>query len=108
MNDQLLLSYKILMQRSALAVQKGFDELRVSPRRARINNPIAVEESFTILAKNLYQRECQQCHAETGKADSPVAAASNKSVADLVSSEVLQQSDGVIRYRLYDHTVRLP
>ncbi|MEE9423189.1 MAG: c-type cytochrome, partial [Gammaproteobacteria bacterium] len=104
MKNQLLFSYKIVMailvvfyiQGSALAGNKGSDEWKISPRKARIDNPITVDESSLATGKDLYLRECQQCHGETGQGDGPVAAALNNMVADLTSPEVLKQSDGAI------------
>lgn len=92
----LAILFSILVQESALAAQDGSDEWRVSPRKARVANPIAAEESSIVLGKKLYLQECQQCHGETGKGDGPVAAALTKSAANLSSAEVLQQSDGAI------------
>ncbi|MEE9413145.1 MAG: c-type cytochrome, partial [Methylococcales bacterium] len=104
MNKQLLFSYTITMaivylffiQGSALAGQSGSDEWSVSPRKARIDNPMTADAFSLATGKDLYQRECLLCHGETGKGDGPVAAALNNTVANLTSSEVLQQPDGVI------------
>lgn len=104
MKITLLQTYKIVMaiaclilvQASALAAQQSADEWRVSPRKAKIENPVAAEDSSITLGKNLYLRECQQCHGESGKGDGPVSAALDKSAANLTSSDVLQQSDGAI------------
>jgi len=86
----------LLIQEPATAEPKPADEWRVSPRLARIENPIAADSSSLEMGKDLYPRECQQCHGETGKGDGPVAAVLDRKVANLTSSEVLQQSDGAI------------
>jgi len=86
----------ILIQRPATAEQERSNNWRVSPRLARIENPITAEASSLAMGKNLYLRECQQCHGQTGKGDGPVAAALGNTVANLTSSEVLGQSDGAI------------
>ncbi len=104
MKNILLNSYKIamsisflfLVQASALAAQQSADEWRVSPRKAKIENPIVAEDSSITVGKNLYLRECQQCHGESGKGDGPVSAALEKAAANLTSSGVLQQTDGAI------------
>ncbi len=90
------ISFLFLVQASALATQQSANTWRVSPRKARIENPVAAEDSSIALGKNLYLRECQQCHGESGKGDGPVSAALDKSAANLTSSGVLQQSDGAI------------
>ena len=86
----------ILIQKPATAEQERSNNWRVSPRLARIANPITADASSVAMGKNLYLRECQQCHGKTGKGDGPVAAALGNTVANLTSSEVLGQSDGAI------------
>ena len=90
------ISFLILVQTSALAAQQSANNWRVSPRKAKIENPIAAEDASITLGKNLYLRECQQCHGESGKGDGPVSAALDKSAANLTSTGVLQQTDGAI------------
>ncbi len=90
------ISFLILVQTSALAAQQSAAEWRVSPRKAKIENPVAAEDASITLGKNLYLRECQQCHGESGKGDGPVSAALEKSAANLTSAGVLQQTDGAI------------
>ena len=86
----------ILIQKPATAEQERSNNWRVSPRLARIANPITADASSVAMGKNLYLRECQQCHGKTGKGDGPVVAALGNTVANLTSSEVLGQSDGAI------------
>lgn len=86
----------ILIQTPATAEQERSNNWRVSPRLARIENPITADAGSVAMGKNLYLRECQQCHGPTGKGDGPVAAVLGKTVANLTSSEVLGQSDGAI------------
>ncbi len=64
----------ILTQKPATAEQERSNNWRVSPRLARIENPITADASSVAMGKNLYLRECQQCHGQTGKGDEgPVA-----------------------------------
>jgi mono/diheme cytochrome c family protein len=86
----------ILIPEPATAEQERSNEWRVSPRLARIENPITPDTSSLATGKNLYLRECQQCHGETGKGDGAIGAYLDKKVANLTSSEVLGQPDGAI------------
>ncbi|MGZ8136709.1 MAG: c-type cytochrome [Methylococcaceae bacterium] len=86
----------LLMQGPVLAEEGQSDKWRVSPRLAKIENPIAPDATSLASGKELYLRECQQCHGEIGKGDGAIAAYLGKKAADLTSSEVLDQSDGAI------------
>ncbi len=86
----------IFIQGSSVAQETSSDLWRVSPRKAKIKNPVLADASSLTAGKDLYLRECQQCHGESGKGDGPVAAALGNRVANLTSSKVLEQSDGAI------------
>lgn len=91
-----------------MAEQEGSDKLRVSPRLARIVNPITPDASSLATAKNLYLRECQQCHGETGKGDGPIAAYLGKKVANLTSPDILGQPDGAIYTKIRTGRAQMP
>ena len=59
----------MLMQEPAMAEQERPDKWRISPRLAKIENTIAPDASSLAIGKNLYLREYQQCHGDTGKGD---------------------------------------
>ena len=61
-----------------MAEQERPDKWRVSPRLAKIENPIVLDTSSVTTGKNMYLRECQQCHGETGKGDGAMAAVLGK------------------------------
>ncbi|NOT11697.1 MAG: c-type cytochrome [Methylococcaceae bacterium] len=96
----------MLMSDLTFAEQVTSDSWRVSPRLAKIANPVAADLSSSTTGKNLYLRECQQCHGETGKGDGAIAAFLGKKVANLTSTEVLRQTDGAIFNKI--RTGRMP
>ena len=96
----MLLAILMLIQESAIAEQKSATEWRVSPRKAKILNPIVAEESSITQGTKLYQQECQECHGETGKGDGPEAADLDKSAKDFTNAEMWQQPDGAIYWKI--------
>ena len=86
----------ILASYSPFAQSESKEEWRVSPRLARIENPLAQDSDSIETGKKIFARECSQCHGESGKGDGPIAQALGNIVADLTSEKVLAQSDGAI------------
>ena len=84
------------LQTATVAGQEPSDNWRVSPRLAGTQNPVEPNAAAVASGKKLYQRECLQCHGETGKGDGAMAAYMGKKVADLTSAEILAQSDGAL------------
>ncbi|MFA5982649.1 MAG: c-type cytochrome [Methylococcaceae bacterium] len=82
------------------------DKWRVSPRLASTENPIAADDESRSTGKEIYQRECSQCHGEAGKGDGAIAPFMDIKVADLTSNEVINQPDGAIYTKI--RTGRLP
>lgn len=101
-----MLSGLCLISQLSLAEPSTPAPWRVSPRLAGTPNPISADEESKGEGKTLYQRECSQCHGETGKGDGPIAPYMEKRVADLTSNEVLSQPDGAIFTKI--RTGRLP
>jgi len=92
----------------APAAQGVSGNWRISPRLARIENPIAQDASSLNTGKELYQRECLQCHGESGKGDGPIAAYLDKKAADLTNSGILGQSDGAIYTKIRTGRTPMP
>ncbi len=102
-----LFLFLLLIQGSVLAEQTSSNKWKVSPRMARVDNPVTANVSSIDAGKKLYQQECQQCHGDTGKGDGPIAAAL-PNVANLVSPEVLKQSDGAIYSKIRTGRAAMP
>ena len=73
---------------------------RVSPRKAKIANPIAADQVSVDQGKQLYQRECENCHGKTGLGDGPEAADLDKKVPDFTNADMWAQTDGAIRWKI--------
>ncbi|MGH8548717.1 MAG: c-type cytochrome [Methylococcales bacterium] len=104
----------VFLVSSILAPQPGSageslaNQWLVSPRLARIENPIAPDSSSINTGKNLFLRECLQCHGESGKGDGPVAAYLGVKVANLTSPEFLKQPDGAIYTKIRNGRTSMP
>ena len=68
----------------------------VSPRLAKIPNPIEGNALAIRAGKQIYDRECILCHGESGKGDGPISSSLQEKVADLTSEMFLGQSEGSI------------
>ena len=98
----------IFIQGPTEAQETNTNTWRVSPRKAKIQNPVLADASSLATGKNLYLRECQQCHGATGKGDGPAAAALGNRVANLRRPEMLQQSDGAIYTKIRTGRTPMP
>lgn len=85
---------------SVSAQEKSQDGWRVSPRKAKIINPIPADDASLALGKKIYQRECLECHGETGKGDGPEASDLEKTVGDFTDPKMREQSDGAIFWKI--------
>jgi mono/diheme cytochrome c family protein len=75
-------------------------EWKVSPRKAKIKNPIAADAASVAQGKEIYVNECQNCHGETGKGDGPEAKDLDKEVKDFLTPGLWDQTDGAIRWKI--------
>ena len=85
---------------SVSAQEKSQDGWRVSPRKAKIINPIPADDASLALGKKIYQRECLECHGKTGKGDGPEASELEKTVGDFTDPKMREQSDGAIFWKI--------
>ncbi|WDE01287.1 c-type cytochrome [Thalassomonas actiniarum] len=73
---------------------------RVSARKAKIKNPIPIDEASVSMGKEIYQRECQECHGTNGNGDGPEAAKLDKMVKDFAEDGMWAQTDGAIYWKI--------
>ena len=73
---------------------------RVSERKAKIKNPIAVDPVSVSQGKEIYLRECLECHGTAGNGDGPEAAKLDKSVKDFADEGMWAQTDGAIYWKI--------
>lgn len=85
----------------SVAYAAGKDKAwRVSPRKARIENPIAADAQSIAQGKKIYVQECENCHGKTGLGDGSEAKDLDKKVRDFNNPEMWKQSDGAIFWKI--------
>jgi mono/diheme cytochrome c family protein len=67
---------------------------------ARKKNPIAPNELSRAAGKAVYSQQCLDCHGASGKGDAASAVDLNPRPRDLTESEVGQQSDGALFWKI--------
>ena len=68
-------------------------------RAARKKNPVAATEESLKKGKQIYLKECQDCHGSTGKGDGP-AAKDIPEIPDLALPRIQKQTDGELFYKI--------
>ena len=82
------------------AYQEKPKNWRVSARKSKIKNPIPIDDSSVVLGKEIYLRECQECHGDNGNGDGPEAAKLDKAVKDFSTEDMWVQTDGAIYWKI--------
>lgn len=81
------------------APKKDTGVWRVSPRKARMQNPIPANKPSIALGKKIYEKECLECHGKTGKGDGPEATDLEKEVGDFTDPKMWEQTDGALFWK---------
>lgn len=84
------------------------DIWRVSPRLSKQENPVPLNSSSIASGKKIYERDCQQCHGNTGQGNGEMASFLGTKVADLTSKEFLAQSNGAIFTKIRSGRAPMP
>ena len=71
-----------------------------------MKNPYAGKE--TPQAKELYTKNCTQCHGPKGKGDGPKAEELEKAVEDISTAKFNEQSDGSIFWKITEGKKPMP
>ncbi len=66
----------------------------------RLKNPLAFSEEVLKKGEKIFQSLCVSCHGQDGKGDSNMLKTLNPPPADLTSSQVQQQPDGAIFWKI--------
>ena len=75
---------------------------------AKYNNPIPVSEKSLEQGKTVFYQYCYSCHGMEGKGNGPGAEFTGKPVADLTSSKVREQKDGVLFWKITEGNIPRP
>ena len=77
------------------------DETWVAPARAgQKSNPLQPTTDVLKHGKELFHRDCEQCHGKVGKGDGPQSFSLEKHPADLSSARVQTQPDGAFFWKM--------
>lgn len=98
----------MLVPETAAAKKAPVETWLVSPRLAKIKNPLTPDSTALAATKKLYLRECSQCHGDSGAGDGPVSAFLDKKAADLTSKTFLAQPDGAIYTKIRTGRTPMP
>jgi len=77
-------------------------------RVSRWKNPLATNENSIAEGKKLYAQECLICHGPEGKGDGRVARILDVSPADLSDTNLWQQTDRTLRWKISEGRVEMP
>ena len=81
----------------------------VAPARAaRRANPLPATPDAIKRGRDLFIRECQQCHGKAGRGDGPQASSLLPHPADLASERVQSQSDGALYWKMTEGRGLMP
>jgi mono/diheme cytochrome c family protein len=80
----------------------------VSDRVAHWKNPLATNENSLAEGKTLYEQECLICHGPEGKGDGREARNLDVSPADLSGTNIWQQTDGALCWKISEGKVPMP
>lgn len=73
----------------------------VAPERASHRaNPLPPTADALKRGRNLFHRDCEQCHGKAGHGDGPLAVSLLPRPADLASEHVQSQSDGALFWKM--------
>jgi mono/diheme cytochrome c family protein len=77
------------------------DNSWVAPARASQRaNPLQPTTDVVKHGKELFHRDCEQCHGKAGRGDGPQAFSLEKHPADLASERVQSQADGAFFWKM--------
>ena len=71
-------------------------------------NPFAANESSLERGAKSYRIDCMRCHGKAGKGDGPSAMKIDKTVADLSSAKVQNQTDGELFWKISEGRKPMP
>jgi mono/diheme cytochrome c family protein len=77
------------------------DNSWIAPERASHRaNPLLPTTDVLKHGKELFQRDCEQCHGKAGRGDGPQSFSLEKHPADLASERVQSQADGAFYWKM--------
>ena len=75
-------------------------EWRISPRKAKKENPLAADAASLAKGYEIFMAECESCHGRAGRGDGPEAQDLEATVPDLTVHDALDERDGALYWKL--------
>ncbi len=75
-------------------------EWRISPRKAKDENPLLSDAVSLAKGSEIYLAECESCHGRGGRGDGPEARDLEARVPDLTTSGAMEEPDGALFWKL--------
>lgn len=78
------------------------------PTALKVKNPFASNEKTIAAGKEIYTKNCYDCHGKKGKGDGPKSGDLPKSPQDFTKEAVQKQSDGSIFWKISEGRKPMP
>ena len=75
-------------------------EWRISPRKAKSQNPVPVDTHSLTRGEEIYLAECESCHGPTARGDGPEASDLEVLVPDLTIDATMAEPDGSLYWKV--------
>ena len=96
-----MLAAALVTSPAAARAQGPSDDSWVAPARASSRaNPLQPTTDVVKHGKELFHRDCEQCHGKAGRGDGPQSFSLEKHPADLASEKVQSQADGAFFWKM--------
>jgi len=84
------------------------DDWTAPARAAKKKNPIPADDKSIAAGKQVYVKQCQSCHGESGKGDGPGAKDITPKPRDLGAQHVTDQTDGALFWKITEGQKPMP
>lgn len=82
------------------SAEKGQSDWTAPASAAAKKNPVAADEKSKTEGKQLYLRQCMECHGRLGKGDGAKAKKLSRPPGDLSSDKVARETDGELFWKI--------
>ncbi len=92
-----------------ISAPKGGDVKWIAPADAdKKTNPVASDEKNVASGKDIYSKNCANCHGKKGKGDGPKSSELDKVPGDFTKDDFQKQSDGALFYKITEGKKPMP
>ena len=90
----------IILPPRLTSAEKGQSDWNAPASAAAKKNPVASDEKSKTEGKQLYLRQCMECHGRLGKGDGAKAKKLSRPPGDLSSGKVTNETDGELFWKI--------